>query len=414
MMSIFFFFFQIIPFIFIGLGIFLYLVLVLGTKDKSGQLTPKSSNFDFCVLIPARDESAVIENLFLSLKRQTLSVSFSDVYVIVEDKQDKTVEIAKRYQVNVLYRENLARQRKGYALDEAIRQIILRKEYDAYFIFDADNVLDDCYFEEMKKTYLEGYDIGIGYRNCKNGNVSVFASCSALTFSMINTLSNERKQNNNNTLTLSGTGFYITGNFIHQWGGYPFHSLTEDYELTLYATLHHLKMYYNKNACFFDEQPTTYRVTKNQRVRWIKGYFEARKKYLPSLRQELKKNPKNRGSLITELIGVCPFICFIVGIFLFFIIQTINCIFNKISIFSFFVIAIFTLIVIYLGLVFVTGYMIRRENHKLSLTKISKIKALFFNPIYLVTYLFCAIKALMTKNVSWVKIEHKDNFSCNH
>lgn len=414
MVSIFFLIGRLLPFLFVGLGIVLYLFFIFCTKEKEVRLGPKSSTFDFCVLIPARDESAVIENLFLSLKRQTLKVPFSHVYVIVEDKEDKTVEIAEKYQVNVLFRENLSLQRKGYALDEAICQIITKREYDAYFIFDADNILDEHYFEEMSKTYLAGYDIWIGYRNCKNGNDSVFASCSALTFSMINTLSNERRQRNHNTLTLSGTGFYVTGELVRYWKGYPFHSLTEDYELTLYATLHHLKMYYNVNAVFFDEQPTTYRVTKVQRVRWIKGYFEARKKYLFRLKQELKSCSVDRGSIITEMIGIYPFLFLIIGIFLFFIEIAVNCVLGKLSILSFLFIIILTLFFIYLGLFLVTVYMIKKENHKLCLNRWSKTKAIFFNPIYLITYLFCAIQALMTKNVSWTKIEHKSNFVDNH
>lgn len=57
---------------------------------------------------------------------------------------------------------------------------------------DADNVLDVDFVKNMEKSINEGYDIGIGYRNCKNGNDSVVAAASALTFSMINELSNRK------------------------------------------------------------------------------------------------------------------------------------------------------------------------------------------------------------------------------
>ena len=104
--------------IFILLGIFLYLFLSMHTKDQFPKLAKKSSPPNFCILIPARDESRVIENLLISLKNQTMPIPFSNVYVIVEEKKDKTVSIVKKYQANILFRTNLSHQRKGYAAND--------------------------------------------------------------------------------------------------------------------------------------------------------------------------------------------------------------------------------------------------------------------------------------------------------
>lgn len=91
-----------------------------------------------------------------------------DVFVIVEDLNDKTVAITKKYQGSIFVREDLTKQRKGYALDECFKYLKKKgKEYDLYFIFDADNILDDHYFENMLVSYQEGYDLVISYRNCK-------------------------------------------------------------------------------------------------------------------------------------------------------------------------------------------------------------------------------------------------------
>ena len=49
------------------------------------------------------------------------------------------------------------------------------------------------------------------------------------------------------------------------------------------------------------------------------------------------------------------------------------------------------------------------KKDKLDLNKLTKTKVIFFNPIYLITYVYCALKSLFTKNVSWDKIEHKVN-----
>ena len=66
----------------------------------------------------------------------------------------------------------------------------------------------------MIKTFKDGYDIGIGYRNTKNGNTNAIAASSSLIFSIINTVGNSRKTKKTMNSTISGTGFYINGKFI--------------------------------------------------------------------------------------------------------------------------------------------------------------------------------------------------------
>ena len=147
----------------------------------------------YCILIPARNESKVIEDLLISIENQTYKINPKDVYVIVENKEDKTVEITNKHKMNIIYRKDLTKKRKGYALDEAIKEILKQnKKYEAYFIFDADNILDKEYIKEMTKNIKEGYDIGISYRNTKNGD-NLVSGASALTFSMINTIGNTLK-----------------------------------------------------------------------------------------------------------------------------------------------------------------------------------------------------------------------------
>lgn len=373
-------------------------------KQNSLQLKPRKIKPRVAILVAARDESKVIAGLLESIQRQTVNVPPEDVYVIVETLDDPTVQICKRYHDTVILREDLNKQRKGYALDEAIRQILARdRHYDAYFIFDADNILSEDYLEEMLKIYATGYEIATGYRNSKNGNTNVISAVSSLTFSMINVMSNRNRATHGANIIFSGTGYYIAGDLIEEWQGWPFQSLTEDYELSLYATLHSLTTFYNEKAMFYDEQPTKYRQTVAQRVRWIKGYFSARKKYIPLIR--VKKHGNNYGSLVKERIGVRPAIFAILG-FLAIIVGVVIelCTLGK----ALDIIAAIPgiLVFVYIVLMLITIEMLKRE--KLDLTTKTKLKAVLFNPIYLATYIPCALKALLKKDVSWTKIKHGD------
>lgn len=381
-------------FILITIGIIWLLIDYILSYFNSNVPKEKNNKGKFAILIPARDESRVIEELLNSILNQTRKIDSDDVYVIVEEESDKTVEIVKNKNMNIVFRHDLSKKRKGYALDDAIKEILeQKKHYDAYFIFDADNVLDKDYIKNMEKAYESGYDIGIGYRNTKNGNDSVIAAASSLTFSMINTLGNEHKMKCNNTLTISGTGFYIKGDIIEKLGGYPFNSLTEDYELTLYATLNDLTTTYVKNAIFFDEQPVKYNITINQRTRWIKGFFEARKKYIPLL---LKKEVnKNFSSSFHQIMGVTPYILLIIGLLGILLINYFN-VKNTIILILF----------VYLIMVLITSIMVLKENTYLNINNKMKIKVILYNPIFLTTYIICLFKAILNKDVKWLKIEH--------
>ena len=375
--------------------IYSYLVTIKNNNYPKKVKTTKKN----AILIPARDESKVIESLLISIENQTQKINPEDIYVIVESSKDRTVKIVKKHKMNIIYRKDLTKQRKGYALDDAIKEIIInKKHYDAYFIFDADNILEETYIEEMQKSIDKGYDIGISYRNTKNSS-SLVAASSALTFSMINTLGNTLKNKYTNNLTISGTGYYIKGHLVEEWGGFPFHTLTEDYELTLYSTLNNITTTYNEKAIFYDEQPDDFKVSIIQRTRWVKGYFEARKKYIKKIRKSLTKKDKNYGSKVNAIIGVKPYIYLLIGVILL--------IFSSLTfdIKTLIKILVIVFLTIYLELVLVSYVIVKKEDNKLKI-KVSKTKLILYNPIFLLSYIICLIKAITTKDLKWEVVEH--------
>ena len=403
--------FRVVSLAFIFVGLVIMLITSIMSKKNNNKPRKRKDNHNFCFLVPARYESNVIEDLLISIKKQTIKVNMEDVYVIVESKNDETVGICKKYKATVVIRKHLELQRKGYALDEAVKFILSKnKDYDAYFIFDADNILDKDYLKNMIPIFDKGYDLASGYRNCKNGNKSSIAACSALTFSLVNTVFNEKKNRETKNITFSGTGFYIRGELIKKWGGYPFHSLTEDYELSSYATLNNLTTYYNTKSVFYDEQPLRFKDTINQRVRWIRGYFDVRKMYKAKIFKALDKKDPNNGSKIDESIGIVPFIFMVLGLVIWFLALVFFIAYNlflgnKVWQLHLLELTIF-MIIIYITMMVMTIVILFLEGKKLDLTIKSRIKAMFINPIFMISYVPCAVKALTTKEVKWTRVEH--------
>ena len=389
---------RIISEIIITISILTLLYKYLIMKKNTNYPQKEKNGHNYAILIPARNESLVIEKLLISIENQTKKIKPEDVYVIVETKKDKTVSIVEKHKMTIVYRKNLNKKRKGFALDDAIKEILKsNKKYDAYFIFDADNILDNNYIKEMTKSFDEGYDIGIGYRNTKNSK----NLASALTFSMINTIGNKRKSKYTNNLIISGTGYYIKGTIIESWKGFPFNSLTEDYELSLYSILNNLTTTYNDSARYYDEQPEIFDVTITQRSRWVKGYFDARRNYIHKIRKSISKKDKNYASKITALIGVNPLITLIIGILLLLI--------DSITSFKNFIISLLRIfILIYITLMIFTYIIIKKEENKLDI-KVSKILLIFYNPFYLLSYIYCLYIAITKKDLGWQEIKHTNN-----
>ena len=134
---------------------FFYIAVSIFKKAQTHK-TDKLHNF--AVLIAARNEQAVIENLIQSIKVQDYPKELVTVFVVADNCTDSTAEIARRAGAVVYERSNKNEVGKGYALDFLTSKI--KEDYgdsfDGFFVFDADNVLDKNYITERNKTFSNG------------------------------------------------------------------------------------------------------------------------------------------------------------------------------------------------------------------------------------------------------------------
>ena len=147
---------------------FIYIPIVIFAKNRKKY--PKGTPHKFACLIAARNESLVIGDLIDSIKQQTYPAELVTTFVIADNCTDNTAEIARERGAVVYERQNKELIGKGYAIDALIKSI--ENDYgdvfDGYFVFDADNVLDENFIDEMNNTFSSGFDIVTSYRNSKN------------------------------------------------------------------------------------------------------------------------------------------------------------------------------------------------------------------------------------------------------
>lgn len=253
----------------------MYYILVPYIKKDKPVGEPKANRF--AVLISARNESNVIRHLLESINSQTYSKELVDVYVVADNCTDNTAEIAKECGAFVYERFDKVNVGKGYALNYLLSEISRKygyDHYDGFFVFDADNVLDPHYIEEMNKTFSAGYKILTSYRNSKNYGDNWISAGYSLWFLRESKYLNYSRMLMGTSCAISGTGFMFSKEIAKELNGWKYYLLTEDIEFTVDHVINNYKIGYCKDAVLYDEQPRQFSQSVRQRMRWAKGYFQ--------------------------------------------------------------------------------------------------------------------------------------------
>ena len=258
---------------------FLYIPLVLLKKRRP--LPCPAASHRYAVLIAARNEENVIAGLLDSLAAQTYDMSLVTVFVAADNCTDSTAAIAREHGAVVYERFNHVNVGKGYALDFLLQHIgaDYPEGFDGYFVFDADNILSPDYLERMNESFSAGNEIVTSYRNSKNFGDNWISAGYALWFLRESRYLNHARSLLGTSCAVSGTGFLFSRAVLEETGPWPFHLLTEDIQFSVHEILQGRKVAFAPDAVLYDEQPTTFRQSWNQRLRWSKGYLQVFRGY---------------------------------------------------------------------------------------------------------------------------------------
>lgn len=236
----------------------------------------------YSVLIAARNEETVIAQLIASVRQQSYPAELVDVFVVADNCTDRTAAVAREAGATVFERQDRYAVGKGYALKFLLHEVFERygeNTYDGFFVFDADNILDEHFIEEMNKTFDSGYEVVTSYRNSKNFGDNWISAGYSLFFLREATQLNRPRMMLGTSSCVSGTGFLFSSRIARQNGGWKHFLLTEDFEFTVDCILHDTPVGYCETAVIYDEQPTKLGQSFTQRARWIKGYLQVFSRY---------------------------------------------------------------------------------------------------------------------------------------
>ena len=258
---------------------FFYIPVSLFKKPKA-HLEPKPHRY--AVLIAARNERSVIGELIDSINAQDYPAHLINIFVIADNCTDDTALIARSRGAVVYTRRDRVHVGKGYALNFLLERIATdypAGTFDAFLVLDADNVIAPNYITEMNKTFSDGYGIITSYRNSKNYGDNWISAGYALWFLREARYLNNARMLLGSSCAVSGTGFLFSGEILARCGGWNFFLLTEDIEFSIDNVVRGEKIGYCDTAVLYDEQPTSFRQSWRQRLRWSRGYLQVFSRY---------------------------------------------------------------------------------------------------------------------------------------
>lgn len=250
------------------------------------------------VIIPARNEEEVVGQLIESVKNNNYPTEKLHVFVIAHNCTDKTAEVARNLGATVYEYNNPEECTMGYAfryLFKKIKEDYGIENYDGFFLFNADNVLDENFFSRMNDAFVaeDRKSVITSYRNSKNFGANAISACYGLYFILGSALESRGRTSVGCSTRVQGTGYVIPPEIVKD--GWNYVTLTEDWEFTSDRIMNDTKIVYCDDAIFYDEQPTTLKVTCRQRLRWAKGHLLVCVTRLKQLLKSLFTSPKKGG-----------------------------------------------------------------------------------------------------------------------
>src|SRR5579884_582843 len=223
----------------------------------------------FAVLIPAHNEEALLSDLLGSLSQLAYPKELYSVYVIADNCNDGTADIARRFEgVRVYERFDTEKRGKGYALDWMWQRM---EEsglvYDAYLILDADSVVVPRFLEAMNKELVKGTRALQACNTVLNVADSPSTALRWIALTLMNHVRPLGRNRLGGSSTLTGNGMCLSRELLlrHPWRAF---GIAEDYQYYLDIVQDGEVVRYVPEAIVRSHMPTTFDSMRTQDVRW--------------------------------------------------------------------------------------------------------------------------------------------------
>ncbi len=267
---------------------FIYILSQFFTGRKKVPCKPTPGRINrFAVIGCAHNEQNVIGQLVKSLYSTAYPKNHYDIYVICDNCTDETARVVRESGAIAMERNDPDHRGKGFGLKWMFQKLEEEEQrgnkYDAYIVLDADNVVNEAFFDAINEKMNEGYEILQTYLGCKNPGDTWVSMCYSYAYWVSNSIYQDAHSRIGLSAQMGGTGMVLRPSVLRDIG-WDTDSLTEDLVLTSrYLLGKNLSCCWVHEAKLYDEKPLKLIPSIRQRTRWMQGHMAAMFKFAPKL-----------------------------------------------------------------------------------------------------------------------------------
>ncbi|CAA0336779.1 Family 2 glycosyl transferase [Alteromonas alvinellae] len=246
-------------------------VLVLGLSAKRKEKIDIINHKPCAILIPAHNETEVIE---ATLKHLIGIIGKNDeIFVVADNCTDDTAKKARNTGVNVFERFDDQNRGKGFALDFGSKLITSNYDFETVVVFDADCLFKpDSYSKLVSKSQTANSVVQSQYLMLSPNDERIDLKISEFTWAVKNDLRARGMKTLGLGCHIQGSGFAFPTSMLRDIS-LASSSIVEDLELGLNLALKGQPAIYFDEAKVFSYFPENKEGAASQRKRWEHGHL---------------------------------------------------------------------------------------------------------------------------------------------
>jgi 1,2-diacylglycerol 3-beta-glucosyltransferase len=237
------------------------------------------SSHRFAILIPAHNEEHLIGRLLESLQRLDYPAAGRDVYVVADNCEDGTAEIARSGGAVVYERHDPSAKSKGHALRWLLTRVRERgTPYDAFVVLDADSIVTPNLLRAMAARLAAGCQVIQAYYSVLNAGEAPVASLRYAALAAIHFVRPLGRSLFGLSAGLKGNGMCFAAAVLERYD-WRWFTLAEDVEFHLALVADGIRVDFAPETTVLADMPVTLRQAASQNERWERGRLQLLRTY---------------------------------------------------------------------------------------------------------------------------------------
>jgi len=257
-------------------------IIYVGVRNrrKRSQIDYVKEEPTFSIIVPTKNEEAVIERCLNSLMDLDYPRDKMEIIVVDGNSTDNTCKVCSDFSSRYAGNFKVIKEKESHGKPAALNLALHYATGEIVGVFDADSVPEKdvlkkvaACFGDKKLMAVQGRTTSL---NEKKNILTRLVSAEEKAWFQALLSGREKLQL---FVPLNGSCQFIRRNVLEELGGWDEACLTEDVELALRMVEKKYQIKYAHDICCGQETPNGLRDLIKQRIRWYRGYMETALKY---------------------------------------------------------------------------------------------------------------------------------------